>query len=168
MDVITAIKTRRTIRKYTGAAVNDQQLRTVLEAGFCAPSAMNLRPWHFVVVKDKEKLAEIGAAGTYLKMVPSADVAIVICGDSISSPHEGMLVNDCSAAAENMLLAAHGLGLGAVWCGIHEDQLLEFFPNILSLPKHIKPIAVIVLGHPAEERPAPDRFDESKVHLESF
>lgn len=169
MDVLTAIATRRSIRKYTGEPIKKEMLDAILNAGFCAPSAHNLRPWEFVVVRDAAARREIAENGKYTKMAANADAVIAVCGDSIKNHHGEMLLNDCSAAAENMLLAAHGLGLGAVWCGVHPEMDLSSFLNrLLRLPEQVRVVALVMLGHPAEERPAPARFNAGCVHDEVF
>jgi hypothetical protein len=98
MDVLSAIRNRRSIRRYTGDPINASQLDTLLEAGFCAPSASNRRPWHFVVIREATRLQEIAAAHPYAKMMPSAGCCIVVCGDRALQPAPGLLVEDCSAA----------------------------------------------------------------------
>lgn len=188
MDVITAIRTRRSIRKYTGEPLDEQGLRAILDAGFCAPSASNRRPWHFMVVRDPAMLESIAGAHPYAKMMPAAGCCILVCGDQTIQGRIGLLVEDCSAAIQNMLLAAHGLGLGAVWCGLYigEDtqpkpagdqpkaaagiarELFHEFANLLRLPPHILPVGMIAVGHADESKDGTDRFDESRVHYESW
>lgn len=170
MDVLAAIRTRRSIRRYAAEKIDDQTLDTVLDAGFCAPSAHNRRPWHFLVIRDKETLQAIADVHPFAKMMPGADCCIVVCGDQTLQKAIGLLVEDCSAAIENMLLAAHGLGLGAVWCGLYSgrDERHVKFARMLGLPKGILTVGMIALGHPAETKPATDRFDRSKVHYEKW
>lgn len=170
MDVLTAIRTRRSIRKYTEEKIDEQTLATILDAGFCAPSASNKRPWHFLVIRDKARLQVIAEAHPYAKMMTSADCCIVVCGDEAVQSSTGLLVEDCSAAIQNMLLAAHGLGIGAVWCGLYggrADRHLEF-AQLLGLPAGIITVGMIAFGYPAETKPATDRFDASRVHHESW
>lgn len=111
MDVLTAITTRRSMRKFTDRRISETVLNTVLNAGFCAPSAHNLRPWHFVVIKEKGPLSALAQASVYAKMLPAADCGIVVCGDESIQKIRELLLADCFAAVENMLLCAHGLGL---------------------------------------------------------
>lgn len=167
MDVLTAIETRRSIRRYTGEPVSEEMLHTLLHAGFCAPSAKNCRPWEFVVVRSRDKLKCFSEHAQYQKMAEHAAFAIVVCGDTRRLDHHDLLLNDCSAAVENILLAAHGLGLGAVWCGI-VNELVNFFRQQLSLPEEVLPVALVAVGHPAEERPVPERYDPSHVHFEAY
>ncbi|MDP2872055.1 MAG: nitroreductase family protein [Bacillota bacterium] len=170
MDVLTAIRTRRSIRRYTADKIDDHTLDTILDAGFCAPSASNKRPWHFLVIREKAKLQAISEAHPYAKMMPAADCCIVVCGDEAIQGSIGLLVEDCSASIQNMLLAAHGLGIGAVWCGLYGgrgDRHLEF-AKLLGLPAGIVTVGMIAFGYPDETRPATDRFDASRVHHERW
>jgi nitroreductase len=169
MDVLDAIFTRRSIRKFTGEQVDLNDLKTILKAGFSAPSAHNFRPWHFVVVREKSSLEAIAEFHPYGKMLPKAGCGIIVCGDSEKQKSEGFLVSDCSAAIQNMLLAAHGLGLGAVWCGLHPvPQLTGPMAELLKLPSTVIPVGIIALGHKTEDREAPDRYEDSKVHFDQW
>lgn len=169
MNVIDAILTRRSIRKFTGQVISGDQLDLLLKCGFQAPSAYNLQPWHFVVVKEKENLEKIADIHPYAKMLPQAGCGIIVCGDITREKKEGYLVEDCSAAIENILLAAHGTGLGAVWCGIYPDtERARAFSEILNLPENIIPVGLIAVGYPDEEKPPQERFDPAKVHYESW
>ncbi|ANX02317.1 NADH dehydrogenase [Thermoclostridium stercorarium subsp. leptospartum DSM 9219] len=169
MDVIDAILTRRSIRKFTGRVISDDELNVLLKAGFQAPSAHNLQPWHFVVVKDKEKLEKMAEKHPYAKMLPQSGCGIIVCGDINRETREGFLVEDCSAAIQNILFAAHGIGLGAVWCGIYPDaDRTKVFSEILSLPDNIIPVGLIAVGYPNEEKSPQDRFDNTKVHYEKW
>lgn len=168
VDVLTAIRTRRSIRRYTGEVIDDESLHTILDAGFCAPSASNRRPWHFLVIKDAAKLQAIADLHPYAKMMPAAGCCIVVCGDEAVQPAVGLLVEDCSAAIQNMLLAAHGLGLGAVWCGLYiaAEGLHTRFADSLNLPAGVVPVGMIAVGHPAESKQAQSRFVADRVHNE--
>jgi len=169
MDVMEAILTRRSIRKYTGEPVSEQDLNTVLRAGSYAPSAHNHQPWRFVVVRNPERLKVIAESHRYAKMLPEAGCGIVVCGDKTVQNKVGFLVEDCSAAIQNMLLAAHGLGLGTVWCGLYPvPRLTRVMAEILSLPAAIIPVGLVALGHKAEDRQVGERFDPSKVHYEGW
>ena len=169
MEVLEAIFTRRSIRKYTGQPISEENLNTVIKAGFCAPSAHNRQPWHFVVIRDKVTLESISEMHPYAKMLPQAGCGIIVCGDKKKQEMTGFLIEDCSAAIQNMLLAAHGLGLGAVWCGIYpETQRAEEISNLIKLPPEVIPVGMVVVGHKAEERESTDRYDASKVHMEQW
>lgn len=169
MEVIEAIKTRRSIRKYTGESVTDEQIRELLDAAFCAPSAKNVRPWHFIVVREREMLKKIADVSLYAKMLSEAALGVIVCADSTKHDIIERIMCDISAATENILLAAHGMGLGAVWCGCYPDT--DFHKDVhalMEMPEHIMPCAVISIGYPGQERSLPDRYEEEKVHYEKW
>lgn len=167
MDVIEAILTRRSIRKFTSEPVSELDLATILKAGFHAPSAHNYQPREYIVIKEKEKFEKIACNHTYAKMLPEADLCIIVCGDMNKQPMKGFLIEDCSAAIQNILLAAHGLGLGAVWCGLHPvEELTKDIKEICNLPEYIEPIGMVVLGHKGEDKKVKDKYDSTKIHYE--
>jgi nitroreductase len=169
MDVLEAIFTRRSIRKFTEQPVDDEDLHMILRAGCYAPSARNSQPWHFVVVRDCASLDAIAQDHPYAKMMPQAGCCVVVCGDKTKQGMTGFLIEDCSAALQNMLLAAHGLGLGAVWCGLYPlTQRTKVVQRLLHLPPNIMPVGMFALGHKAEERTTEERFDPDKVHFEKW
>ncbi|HHV99379.1 MAG TPA: nitroreductase family protein [Clostridiaceae bacterium] len=169
MDVLEAIFTRRSIRKYTGAPVSEADLKTILKAGFCAPSAMNLQPRHFVVLKDSDILNKITEIHPYAEMLTQAGCGILVCGDRTKQSEIGYIVEDCSASIQNMLLAAHGLGLGAVWCGVYpREQRVNGISQLLKLPENIVPVGLVVVGHKDESKEPNDRYDETKVHFDKW
>ena len=163
LDIVFA---RRSIRRYTGEPVSEADLTTWLEAGMAAPSASNRKPWHFAVVTDRARLQALSERHPYAKMLPEAALAIVVCGDpAISS----WWVQDCTAATENILIAATALGLGAVWLGYHpvterEDGARE----ILGIPGEIGVLNVISIGHPAEVKEARTQYDQGRVHRNAW
>ena len=160
--VLDAIRSRRSIRKYTGEPIAEPVRRAILEAGFYAPSAMNRRPFHFVSITDRELMQKLSDLHPYAKMLPQADWAIIVCGDeSVSGP---FYMDDCAAATQNILLAAHSLGVGAVWCGVDHTERQQSFGELLGLPEHIKAYSLIVLGMPAEEKETLDRVEPDKIH----
>lgn len=165
MEVMSAILTRRSIRKFTGVPVTKEELETVLRAGFQGPSAHNLRPMYFVVVNEKEQLEALAAAHRYAKMLPQAGCGVIVCGDINRQSMEGFLVEDCSAAIENMLLAAHSINLGAVWCGLYPvEELTTEFTRLLKLPENMIPVGMVVLGNKLEDAAPFNRYDEAKIH----
>ena len=165
MDTIEAIRTRRSIRRYTGEPVSDDVLAEILKAAMSAPSAGNQQPWQFVVVADRALRDAIAQFHPYAQMVPEAPVAIVVCGDLRLESYKGYWVQDCSAATQNILLAAHAQGLGAVWVGIYpvEDRVRRL-QQLLALPAQVVPLALVPLGLPAERVPPANRFDPARVH----
>ncbi len=169
MDVLKAIFTRRSIRSFTGEAINNDDLNCILKAGFYAPSARNLQPWHFIIVKDKEMLESISQKHPYAKMVPNAGCCIVVCGDKEKQTKTGFLVEDCSAAIENMLLAAHGIGLGGVWLSLYPiSTRSKPIGKLLGIPDNIVPVGMIAVGYKAEEKMTEERYDKEKLHFERW
>lgn len=164
-EVIKAIITRRSIRKYQEKPVSDQLVHEMLKVAMSAPSAHNQQPWQFVVIREQAKLQEIPKFHPYSSMLASADLAILVCGDMKALKSERFWVQDCAAATENILLAAHSLGLGAVWLGVYpKEELMLPLTKLLELPAHIVPFSLISVGYPKEEKPAASRFDEERIH----
>jgi nitroreductase len=169
MDILKAIMTRRSIRRFTGEVITDEQLDTLLRAGFQAPSAHNFQPWNFVVLRDKNLLQKISQFHKYAKMLPDAGCAIVVCGDEEKQPAKGFLVEDCSAAIQNILLASHGIGLGAVWCGLYDSSdLVSSMSEVLELPDNIIPIGMVVVGNRDEEKELSNNYDSNKIHYDKW
>ena len=165
MDTLQAILTRRSIRNYTDEPISDEHLHNIIEAAMYAPSANNRQPWHFVVIDDREQLDKIPAFHPYAGMVKKAPLAVAICGDTRLEPAQGYLALDCGAAAQNMMLAAHSLGIGSCWLGIYpREQRMEAVTELMELPRHILPIALIVLGIPNEIKSTPNRFRPDRVY----
>jgi nitroreductase len=163
MDAIEAILTRRSIRRYTGKKVSARVVEELLKAGMSAPSANNSQPWHFVVINDRQILDRIPAFHAYSSMLYFAPVAIAVCGDSKISVL--YWVQDCSAATQNILLAAHTRGLGAVWLGIYPiEERVRALQKLLNLPEQIVPLSLISLGYPAANKPPENRFNPARVH----
>lgn len=170
----TALKSlfaRRSVRKYVEKEVPDGMVKDILEAGMAAPSAVAKDPWHFIVVKDKGTLAKIAEGLPNGQMLKTAGVGLVVCGD-VKKAHGNelsYLLQDCSAAIENILLAASMFGLGAVWLGVHPRQeRIDHVREIFNLTENIIPVAAISIGWPAES-PAPrTRYQEALVHREKW
>ncbi len=169
-DVLRFIQKRRSIRQYKkGAAVSDAQVETLLRAAMSAPSAGNEQAWAFVVVRGREKLDGIMQVHPYASMLKTATLAIVVCGDPARDKHAGMWVQDCSAATQNLLLAAANTGLGTCWCGAHPRPEREAdLRKLLGIPDSIVPFAVIAVGVPAEEKGPADYYDPARVHKEAW
>lgn len=165
MDTLEAIHTRRSIRKYQDMPVPEDLVRQVLAAAMHAPSARNAQPWQFVVIDDRRLLAEIPRINPNAHMAGRAPTAILICGDLGLEKSPGYWVVDCAAAAENLLLAAHALGLGAVWTGVYpRENRIEGLNRLLDLPENVMPHSLIVLGYPAEQPAGEDRYRADRVH----
>ncbi len=158
---------RRSIRKYIQAPVSAEEIETLLRAAMAAPSANNRKPWHFIVVQERDRLDQIAAAHPFAKMVYEAPALIVVCGDTQRSPR--YWVQDCSAATENILLAAATLGLGSVWLGVHPRlERREVLHALFALPEHIEILSMVALGHAAEQKEARTQYDPSRVRQECW
>ncbi|MCL2789079.1 MAG: nitroreductase family protein [Desulfobulbus sp.] len=169
MELIEAINTRRSIRRFQERPVADEHIQTIIEAAMLAPSAGNQQPWHFIVITDREKLNAIPAFHPYSGMVHTAPVAILICGDPAGGAWPEFWVQDCSAAAQNALLAARDLGLGTVWVGIYPiEERIAGFRRLLAIPEHIHPFALIPVGWPAGSFHPVNRTRPERVHRETW
>ncbi len=169
MDTLTAIFTRRSVRSFTTDTVSDDQVHTLLRAAMQAPSAGNQQPWHFVVVRDRLLLNRLVTINPNAEMCAQASVAILICADERLERFQDYWVQDCSAAGQNILLAAHALGLGTVWTGIHplEDRI-RGYRSLFRLPDHIHPLALIAIGTASEPLPPIDRYRGDRVHHDAW
>jgi nitroreductase len=169
MDTIDAIMTRRSVRRYSDEGIDDATVETLLRAAMQAPSAANEQPWQFVVVDDRAALDAIPAFSPYAAVVRGAPLGILVCADTRSLPFQSFWIQDCSAAVQNLLLAAHALGLGAVWTGCYplEDRVAGFARHC-RLPGGVVPVAFVVLGRPAETPAPQDRYDPERVHRNAW
>jgi len=166
MDAIEAILTRRSIRKFAAKPVSEQTVHELLNAAMNAPSSANGQPWQFVVITDRKILDDIPKFHPYSTMLKEAPLAFVVCGDLNLTKGTEVWVQDCSAATENLLIASHALGLGAVWLGVYPlDERVNGVRKLLNLPAHIMPLCIIAAGYPAETKPTADRFKQERVHL---
>jgi nitroreductase len=165
MDAIEALLTRRSVRRFSAEPVTEEQVNTMLCAAMHAPSACNQQPWHFILINNRELLDEIASVHPYAKMLQNAPLAVVVCADLTLETCRGYWVIDCSAAMENLLLAAHAQGLGGVWVGIHpvEDRVKEI-GKLLGLPSFAITLGLAAIGHPLEPLPTVDRFKPERIH----
>ena len=169
---IEAIMTRTSIRSFTNRAVSADTIEMLLRAGMAAPTAVNKQPWHFVAITDRAVLDELGGNGRQSQMWQESPLAIAVCGDmdkALEGPAQAFWVQDCSAATENILLAAHALGLGAVWTGCY--PMVERMTNVsqvLNLPDNLVPLCVIVMGYPNESPDPKDKWKPENVTYNKF
>lgn len=165
------IFSRRSIRKYQNKEVSDQVITDLLEAGMAAPSAVKKDPWHFIVIRERQTLDKMVAFMPNAQMLKQATGAIVVCGD-ITKAHdqkESYMLQDLSAAVENILLAANTLGLGTCWLGVHpRADRMDNIRALFKLPDNIIPMCGIAVGWPAEELKARTRFNVDLVHYEKW
>lgn len=162
---------RRSIRVYEQKPVPEELVRDLLDAAMAAPSAVCKDPWRFVVVRRRDSLSRIAACLPYGKMVADAALGLVVCGDTTEAHDRQLsyLLQDCSAAIENTLLAASALGLGTCWLGVHpREERIASIRQILDLPAEVIPVCVIAIGWPGEHKEARTRYSNSKVHHEKW
>jgi nitroreductase len=170
-DNLSFIFGRRSIRVYSPGEIDQSTVTRLLEAAMAAPSAMTKDPWRFVVVREHQTLSKLATTLAGGKMLTTANVGIVVCGDmdAVFDRQLSFLLQDCSAAIENLLLAAQALGLGACWVGVHPiEEAVNGVRRLLSLPTTIVPIAVIALGQPGEQPGPRTRFNGDYVHFEKW
>jgi len=164
MDALEAIFTRRSIRKFKTDPVAPDLVEILLKAAMQAPSANNLQPWHFIVITRREILDRIPTIHPYAAMLKQAPLAILVCGDRNLQPMEGYWVQDCSAATQNLLLAAHALGLGAVWLGVYpREDRIRGIRDLLHVPDEKAPLSLIAVGWPDEPKGRVNRFNPEKA-----
>ena len=165
--VLDNIATRTSIRDYEARPVEKEKIEKMLRAAMAAPTAMNKQPWHFVVVDQRNVLDALAGANPYAKMLKKAPLAIVVCGNTdkmIEGGGRDFWIQDASAATENLLLAAHAMGLGAVWTGAYpsEERCISN-SKVLSLPDNLIPLNMIVVGYPAEHPQPKQKFKEENI-----
>lgn len=165
--VLDNIATRTSIRDYAARPVEKEKVEKMLRAAMAAPTAMNRQPWHFVVVDKREVLDALAESSPNAKMLKKAALAIVVCGDmdkAIEGGGRDFWIQDASAASENLLLAAHAMGLGAVWTGTYpSEERVAAVSKVLSLPSNIIPLNTIVIGYPAENPQPKDKFKKENI-----
>jgi nitroreductase len=162
---------RRSVRRYQERPVPKEMVRDLLEAAMAAPSAVARDPWRFIVVQSRERLLQLADILPHGKMLRGAAAGIVVCGD-IERAHDGKesyMIQDCSAATENLLLAAAALGLGSCWLGVHpRAERMDGIRKLFALPVNIIPVAGVSLGWPERPATARTRYDEGFVHHEEW
>jgi len=170
MKVIETIYQRRSIRKYLDKKVERDKIITLLKAATAAPTAANCQPWEFIVIDEEEKLTELREKLIFARY--KAPAAIVVCGNmklAFKGPSQEFWVQDCSAAIENILIAATSIGLGTVWIGIYPlENNIRPLKKILNIPEYVTPLGIVYVGYPAEEKEARTRFDEKRVYWQEY
>ena len=165
MDAIQAILTRRSIRKYKKKPISEKVIKELLEAAMSAPSAGNEQPWHFIIIDDPNILSKVPTFHSHAQMLKNASIAILVCGDMNLDEHQGMWIQDCSAATENILIAIRAKDLGAVWLGLYpRKERIKGMIELLRLPQNIMPFSLISIGHPVENQGKVDRYNPLRIH----
>ena len=173
MDAIQAIMTRVSTRQFTDQAIPEDVLHTILEAGMAGPSAVNARPWSFIVVRDKAMLNTMADGnGRAAEPLRKADVGVLICGD-LERAYQGApdyWVIDATIACQNMILAAHALGVGSVWLGTWpQENKIAAQTELFHLPEGIVPHSIIAFGYPeGAMKVQPDRYEANRVHFDKW
>ena len=171
--VLDNIMTRKSVRQFTQQPIEKDTIDLLLKAAMAAPSAVDARPWEFVVITERPVLDALNAVHPYANL-KTATAAIVVCGDMTIADEKyhgnrEYWVQDCCAATENILLAAHGLGLGAVWCGVYPvEERVKSVSEVLGLPENILPLNVITMGYPDENPDVKDKWNPAKIHWQKW
>ncbi|MCD8301135.1 MAG: nitroreductase family protein [Clostridiales bacterium] len=172
IDAITAILTRKSVRKYTGEHISDDDLRTILTAATSGPSCVNSHDWQFMVVRDKEMLGKMADAnGAPAEPLRSADVGILILGDLERAfpPAKDYWIIDGAIAGQNICIAAHALGIGCVWLGTYPQMdRVNRQRELFDLPENVIPHSILALGMPAEKDMGESTFEADRFHFESY
>ena len=169
MEAYQALVSRRSIRSYTTKKIPKTTVDEIIKAAMHAPSANNQQPWEFIVIDSPSLLGKIPSFSPHAQMSKNAPLGILVCGKIENIPSEHFWPQDCAAATQNLLLAAHSHGIGSVWTGVYPKQeIMKGFSDLFSLPKSIIPFAYIVLGYP-EKKPFPkERFIKEKIHYNQW
>lgn len=163
-SALDVIFERKSVRTYTAQAVEPEKVDMMVRAAMAAPSGMDRRPWEIVVVDDRVKLDRL--AEGHAKMVAGAPLAIIVCGNTDKSSYWYL---DCSAATQNLLLAAESMGLGAVWTAAYPYQdRMSHVIEVLELPDNVMPLVVVPVGYPAGENMPKDKYDPERVHYNKW
>ena len=169
-EIINIILSRRSIRQFTSEAVDDETLTLLLKAAMSAPTACNSQPWEFIVVTQKEALDQIRAKLLFARY--NAPAAIVVCGNvniANNSAARDHWIQDCSAATENILIAAAGMGLGAVWIGVYPyPSKIKPLSQVLGIPENVIPLSMVYVGYPAETKEPRTQYDEHRVYWQYY
>ena len=163
MDAIHAIMTRRSVRHFKPDPIPEELVEQLLHAAMQAPSAHNGQPWHFVVIDQREILDAIPTHHPYAAMCKEAPLAILVCGDTDLARTADSWLLDCSAATQNILLAAHALGLGAVWVHMLWPESAAPLRERLGLPEHVRTLALVPVGYAVDPLPVKDRYRPERV-----
>ncbi|MBM7614331.1 nitroreductase [Alkaliphilus hydrothermalis] len=167
MDIFDCINKRRSIRKYKNLEVEKEKIDLLIKAGMAAPSACNRQPWEFIIITDDKVLTELREGMQFARY--NAPVAIVVCGNTKLGKGVDAWDKDCSAAIENILLAATGLELGSIWIGIHGLPAAEKISSrVLNIPKYVIPFGMVYIGYPDEEKGIRAQYNEKRVYWQKY
>ena len=169
-EIVDILFSRRSIRQFTTEPVDHETLVLLLQAAMAAPTACNSQPWEFIVVTEPQVLQAIRSSFLFARY--NAPAAIVVCGNvriANNSAAREHWIQDCSAATENILIAAAGLGLGAVWIGVYPyPSKIKPIAEALGIPEHVIPLSMVMIGHPAEPKEPRTQYDEHRVYWQRY
>jgi len=170
-ETLQNILARKSYSNFASTPISEDDIDLLLQAAMAAPTGMDMRPWKFIVVTDKTTLQSISEALTYGKMVKTAAAAIVVCGNAKKSLITGASywVYDCSAATENILIAAQSMGIGGRWVSVApSEKQITNIKALFKLPEDIEPLCTIALGYPEKLLPPKKKFDRKNIHWEKW
>lgn len=169
---LKSIHSRKSVRHYLDKKVSKEDLLTLVKAGMAAPTAVDKRPWAFIVVTDKDILKGLESGLPHAKMITNAGSCIIVCGvleKALPGSGQEYWIQDCSAASENILLAAESMGLGAVWTAVYpSEERIAHVRKTLGIPETVVPLNVIPVGYPSGDEIPKDKFDQANVHWERW
>jgi nitroreductase len=170
LNTFEAILTRRSIRTYKDTPVPDEYFEKIIRAAMYAPSAMNLQPWDYIIFNTPETISKLKTAVTHGESIlNTAPAALLVCGDNKLESNVDYIVQNCSAAVQNILLQVHDSGLGACWIAVYPlNEIINNLRSTFGIPAHIIPIALISIGYAAEEKTAEERYKTEKIHLNKW
>lgn len=163
---LETIFSRKSVRNFTDQPVSNEDLELLVRAGMAAPSGMNRQPWEFLIIQDKAKMVELSGKLPYALMMKEAQALIVVVGNPELSPYWYL---DCSAAAQNILLAAESIGLGAVWtAGYPYEDRMDIIASAFSIPRPFRPLCTIPIGYPKGDLKPKDKWKQEKLHMNEW
>ncbi|MDR3273955.1 MAG: nitroreductase family protein [Puniceicoccales bacterium] len=164
-----AILKRHSVRSYSKESIDGATIEKIVHAGMAAPSAMGSKPWHFIVISERDKMSAITKIHPYSQMLLEAQCAILVCGDISAEILTDYFQQNCAAATENILIAATSFGIGSVWVGLYpNEKYRRDFKKLFNLPDNIEPISLVPLGYPSHAMQPSNRFDSSRVHANNW
>ncbi|MBS2210097.1 nitroreductase family protein [Carboxylicivirga mesophila] len=171
-STLASIYNRKSVRHYTNRQVSKDQLTELVKAGMAAPTAVDKRPWAFIAISERSVLDSLAEVLPYAQMLKQATAAIVVCGDmdkALEGIAQAYWIQDCSAASQNILLAAESMGLGAVWTGVHPiEEREQVVKTVLNAPDNVVPLNVIAVGYPTGEEMPKNKWNEDNVHWDGW
>jgi len=169
MDIMEALYTRRSIRKYKNQPIPLEVIKEAVKAAMYAPSARNQQPWEFIIVDKRELLDAVPAFSPHAAMSKGAPAGVLVCFNKEYETAEGFFPQDLGAATQNLLLALHANDLGAVWTGVYpREDRVDGFVKMFNLPENIIPYAFIIIGYPEKEAEAANRYKAERIHYNAW